>query len=63
METVHVKLPTGSIGISLGALKSLTRKQLAHLSEEEIDLIMQVKDERFPPSKPKAARPEPDKGD
>ena len=63
METVHVKLPAGSIGIALGALKGLTRKQLAHLSEEEIDLIMQVKDERFPPSKPKAAKPEPDKGD
>jgi hypothetical protein len=63
MDTIHIKLTAGSIGIRLDALKGLTRRQLAHLSDVDIDLVMKVKDERFPPAKPKAPKPEPDKGD
>ena len=63
MEAVHVKLTTGSITISHEGLKGLTRKNHAHLSDADLDILMQLKDERFPPAKPKAPKPEPDKGD
>ena len=63
MGAIHVKLTTGSITISDEGLKGLTRKNHAHLSDADLDILMQIKDERFPPSKPKAAKSEPDKGD
>lgn len=57
METIHIKLTAGSIGVSLDALKGLTRKSHAHLSDEDWELVQKVKDERFPPAKPKAEKP------
>jgi len=58
---VRIKISIGSIGIEDDALKSLTRKQVAHLSDADWELVKAVKDERFPPVVKKAAKSEPDK--
>ena len=56
---VRIKISIGSIGIEDDALKSLTRKQVAHLSDADWELVKAVKDERFPPVVKKAAKSEP----
>lgn len=60
---VRIKISIGSIGIEDDALKSLTRKQVAHLSDADWEIVKAVKDERFPPVVKKAAKSEPGNGD
>lgn len=59
METIVIQLTAGVAGIPVDEMRKVTRKTFAHLSEEDIDKIMQEKDERFPPvvKKPKDAEP------
>jgi hypothetical protein len=56
---MFIKLSTGSITISDEGLKGLTRKNHAHLSDEDFEIVQKIKDERFPPviKKPKDAEP------
>ncbi len=57
---MRIKLTAGSINITEEGLKKATRKALPFLSDEDYQLVINAKNERFPPVKPKAAKPEPD---
>lgn len=47
---VRIPLPHGGITMDASVLKGLSRGShlIAHLSEEDKDLVMTAKDERFP---------------
>lgn len=57
---MRIRLTAGSINITEEGLKKATRKALSFLSDEDYQLVIDAKNERFPPVKPKAAKPEPD---
>jgi hypothetical protein len=58
---VIIKLTHGGIGMDTSVLRGLKRSDaaIAHLSEEDKDLVMKEKDERFPKTvkQPKDAEP------
>ena len=60
---MFIKLTTGSITISDEGLKALTRKNHAHLSDADFEILQKIKDERFPPVIKKPSKSESPSGD